>query len=99
MAQHIVTPRTYLLVFAALIVLTGITVAIGFVHLGTWHPVVGLTIGAAKATLVILFFMHVYYSPRLIWLVALGSLLWLGILISYTMTDYVTRNQLPVIGN
>ncbi len=51
-----------------------------------------LTLLIAKASLVILFFMHLFYSTRLTWVVALSGLLWLGILITYTMTDYLTRN-------
>jgi hypothetical protein len=48
---------------------------------------------------VILFFMHVRYSPWLIWIVAGGSLLWLGILISYSVTDYLTHEWIHVPGH
>ena len=86
----------YYLVFAALIALTLLTVGVSFLHLGpTWHCIVGLAIASAKAALVLLIFMHVYYSSRLTWLVALGSLLWLSILIGLTMSDYVGRPWLP----
>ena len=84
--------RAYYLVFAALIALTLLTVGVSFLDLGTTlHGIVGLTIASAKALLVILIFMHVYYSTRLTWAVALGSLLWLSILIGLTMSDYVSR--------
>jgi cytochrome c oxidase subunit 4 len=99
MAGHIVAPRTYYLVFAALIVLTLTTVGLDFVNLGPLHTVVGLLIAVAKALLVILFFMHVLYSDRLTWVVALSSLLWLAILISYTLTDYLSRQMIPVPGH
>jgi cytochrome c oxidase subunit 4 len=90
-AEHVVQPRTYYKVFAALIVLTVLTVGLDFVPLGPLHTTVGLVIATVKAGLVILFFMHVLYSPKLTWAVALSSLLWLAILMSYTLTDYFSR--------
>jgi cytochrome c oxidase subunit 4 len=99
MAEHVVQPRTYYLVFAALIGLTGLTVGVSFIHMPEgWHLVAGMTIAAVKAALVIMVFMHVYYSTRLTWLVALSGLLWLAILIGLTLSDYLTRNWLPVPG-
>jgi cytochrome c oxidase subunit 4 len=50
-----------------------------------------LTIAVLKATLVVLFFMHVKYSTRLTWLVIAGSVFWLGILLALTFSDYLTR--------
>src|SRR3954453_19238667 len=97
---HVTPPRTHLLVFGGLILLTVLTVGLSFLH-GVpeiWHTVIGLTIATAKAALVFLFFMHLLYSSRLTWLVALGSLLWLAILIILTLSDYLTRTWLPVPG-
>lgn len=85
------TERTYYLVFAALLALTVLTVGLSFLELGTWHAVSGLGIATAKAALVILFFMHVVHSSRLTWLVILGALLWLGILMTLTLADYLSR--------
>jgi cytochrome c oxidase subunit IV len=85
------TPRTYALVFVALILLTGTTVGLSFIDLGQWHASVGMVIAAAKALLVVLFFMHVWYGPRLNWLFVLSGLFWLGILLALTMSDYVSR--------
>jgi cytochrome c oxidase subunit 4 len=99
MAEKIVTPKTYLTVFVALMVLTAITVTFSRLPVSEdWHTVIGLGIAAVKASLVILFFMHVLYSTRLTWLVALSGLLWLGILIGYTLTDYVSRGWNPTAG-
>jgi cytochrome c oxidase subunit 4 len=94
MSERIIPPRTYSAVFAALIALTLITVGVSFLDLGSWHTAVGLAFGAAKATLVVLFFMHLLYSPRLTWVVAGAGLFWLGILLVLTLTDYLTRNVL-----
>jgi cytochrome c oxidase subunit IV len=96
-SAHALQPRTYLLVFAALIVLTVTTVGLdvlvskGFLDIGRAQHPLALAIAAAKAVLVLLFFMHLWHSSKLTWAVALGSLLWLAILIAYTLTDYLSR--------
>ena len=97
MAEHITSPRTYIQVLVALLVLTALTVGLSRLPLGEWHTVIGLAIAVVKAALVILFFMHVIYSSRLTWLVALGGLLWLAILIGLTMNDYIARGWYPVL--
>ena len=91
MSEHIVPRSTYYLIFAALMVGTAVTVGAAFVDLGPFNNVVALGIATAKATLVVLFFMHVKYSTRLTWAVVGGSLFWLGILLALTMGDYLTR--------
>jgi cytochrome c oxidase subunit 4 len=91
MAEHVVAPRTYYLVFAALLVLTLLTVGASYLELGPLHTVVALLIAASKALLVVLFFMHVLYSPRLIWVVIGGSLFWLALMLALTLSDYWTR--------
>jgi cytochrome c oxidase subunit 4 len=89
--EHVVPRRVYYLIFAALIACTALTVAVSFVDLGPINAVVALTIAVLKATLVVLFFMHVKYSTRLTWLVIAGSVFWLGILLALTFSDYLTR--------
>jgi cytochrome c oxidase subunit 4 len=91
MSDHIVPKRTYYLIFALLMVCTAITVGVAFVDLGPLNTVVALAIAVFKATLVVLFFMHVKYSTRLTWAVVVGSVFWLGILLVLTMSDYLTR--------
>jgi len=58
---------------------------------GGANTIVALAIAVLKATLVVLFFMHVKYSTRLTWAVVLGSVFWLGIMLTLTMSDYLTR--------
>jgi cytochrome c oxidase subunit 4 len=98
MAQHLVSRRTYYQVFAALLGLTGITVAVAFLNLGPLNTLVALTIAVVKALLVVLIFMHVRYSSRLTGVVVAGGVFWLLLLIALTMSDYLTRSWLPVIG-
>ena len=67
----------------------------------TWLSPLFLASAASTgvAAMILLIFMHVWYSTRLTWVVALGSLLWLAILIAYTVTDYMTRHWLHVPGH
>ena len=91
-APHHVTPLwQYFAVFTGLILLTLLTVGASKVNLGVMNTPVALLIATAKSVLVILFFMHVKYSPRLTWVVVIGGVFWLGILLTLTMGDYLTR--------
>lgn len=97
MSEHIVQPRLYVAVFATLIVLTFVTAGVAFIDLKAFNTVVALTIAVVKATLVVLFFMHVKYSTRLTWVVAASGFIWMAILFSLTLSDYLSRSWiLPV---
>src|SRR5438105_914378 len=98
MSEHIDSAKSYLLVFAGLIVLTVVTTAVAFVDLGAFSVVAALAIACCKMLLVTLFFMHVRHSTRLTKLVLLGALLWLAILIGFTLTDFATRGLFGVLG-
>jgi cytochrome c oxidase subunit 4 len=95
---HVLPIWKYLAVFVALIVLTGATVAAAFTNLGPLNNVVALGIAGLKATLVILYFMHVRYSSRMIPLVVVAGVFWLLLLISGTLSDYLTRGLFDVPG-
>jgi len=90
--EHIVPKRTYYIIFGILMLCTYITVQVAFFDLGAFNIVAALAIAVLKATLVVLFFMHVKYSTRLTWAVVVGSIFWLGILLVLTMGDYLTRS-------
>jgi len=91
------SPRTYLAVLLALILLTASTVAVSFVPLsGAWHVGVGLAIAACKAALVALIFMHLGRSSRLTWMVVNVTAFWLiAVLLTLTFSDYLTRGNVP----
>ena len=91
--DHVVPVGVYLAVFAALMVLTVVTVAASRVDLGALNTPVALTIAIAKAVLVVLFFMHVKWSPRLIALAFAASLFWLFHMLAGTAADYLTRSD------
>jgi len=98
MPVHVVSKKIYFLIFAALLILTLVTIEVAFVDLGRGNTILALTIAMTKAVLVVLYFMHVRYSPKLTRLVVLSGLLWLVILIGITMSDYLSRGWLPYPG-
>lgn len=87
---------TYLGVCAVLIVMTVLTVLISFIDLAPQgHVAAGLLIGAAKAVLVMLFFMHALRSGKVTWMVISVAAFWMLLLFTLTMTDYLTRGLVP----
>jgi cytochrome c oxidase subunit 4 len=96
MGERMIKVRTYLIVCVLLILLTFLTVGVSFMPIaGRWHIAIGLTIALTKATLVVLFFMHVLLSPRLTWSVIVVTCFWLLILLVLTGADYATRGIVP----
>jgi cytochrome c oxidase subunit 4 len=90
-AHHQAPLSMYFGVFFALMIFTVLTVAASRVDLGIWNTPLALAIAVVKASLVILWFMHVIYSTRLTWIVVVSSFLWLGVLFVLTFADYLTR--------
>jgi cytochrome c oxidase subunit 4 len=90
-AHHIVSPRIYIVILLCLLLGTGLTVWASFIEMGPWNPVVALAIATAKATLVVLYFMHVRYSTKLTWLTVFSAVFMFLVLIGMTLTDYFTR--------
>ncbi len=91
-------PRRYAEVLVLLLCLTGLTIGVSYVDLGPFGTPVALLIAAGKATLVLLFFMHLKEASGTVWLAALGGVFWLGILVVLTMSDVATRSALPILG-
>ncbi len=91
MSGHVSPKSVYYSIFAALLVLTGVTVSVAFINLGRLNFPVAISIAILKATLVVLFFMHAKYSSRLTKLVIGGAFFFLLCLFGLTMTDYMSR--------
>jgi cytochrome c oxidase subunit IV len=89
--HHIVSPRMYLLIFGALLLGTAITVGVSYIDLGAWNPVIALAIACTKAVLVILFFMHIKYSSRVMKLTVASGFFTFLVLITMTLSDYISR--------
>ena len=104
MSEHIVPVRVYLTIFGVLLVGTALTVWAAF-HDFTFHAgsvtvqlntVIALAIATTKATFVVLYFMHMRYSSRLVWVIVAAALFWLAILFSLTLSDYWSRGLIQV---
>ncbi len=86
----------YVIVLIVLALLTVLTVGVSFLALSpAGHLAIGLTIATLKASLVLLFFMHVINSSPHTRVIIGAALLWLAILFSLTLTDYLTRGLIP----
>ncbi len=85
------TIGTFISVWLGLLAATGITVWVATVNLGAWSAVVALVIATIKALLVILFFMEIKYQTKMTWTVVITAFFFLGILLVWTMLDYISR--------
>lgn len=94
MTEATISIKTYALIFVTLLILTGTTFAISAIDLGGLNAVVALVIAMGKALLVALFFMHLRYSRPLMLVVVTAGLLWLAIMITLTLGDFLTRGWL-----
>ena len=88
---HVVPVKVYLGVFLALCALTVATVVVTGYDFGPFNLIVALGVAITKATLVVLYFMHARYSPKLTGVVIASSLAFFVILVFLTLTDYVSR--------
>ena len=108
MSDHVVPLRVYFAVFTALLVLTWLTVFAARHELGSvtvlgaalpLNLLVALAVAVTKATLVVLYFMHVRYGTPLVGVVVAAAVLWLGILLLLTFGDYWTRGWVGGVGS
>jgi len=90
--EHIPSPKLYVIIWLILLGFTGLTVWAAFQNFGVGNPLIALAIAVTKATLVILFFMHVKYSPKIIGLIIFCALFFLSILMVLTTADYISRS-------
>jgi len=99
MSEHILSRRTYVAIFAALVALTGLTTLVAFFNFGIMNPVIAMSIACLKATLVVLFFMHLRDTDQVTWIVAGAAVFWLGILFVLILSDYAWRSPaIPGLG-
>ena len=91
MSGHVAPKSLYYSVFTALIIGTFATVVVAKIDLGVFNNVAMLAIACAKASLVVLFLMHVRWSSRLTWVVVASGIFWLLIMFTLTMSDYMSR--------
>jgi cytochrome c oxidase subunit IV len=89
--HHVVPPRVYLLILLSLLVLTATTTGVAYIDLGIFNPIIALAIACLKAVLVVLFFMHLRYSSKLMKLTVISGIFTFLVLITMTLTDYMSR--------
>ena len=89
-------PKIYWKTCLALMLLLALTWSIGYVNLGMFNVIIALAIAVAKALLVALFFMHIKGSSRLLHLAMAVGVIWLIIMFSLTLGDYLTRGWVPL---
>jgi cytochrome c oxidase subunit 4 len=98
-SHHVISVRSYMIIYWLLLALLAATVFASDLPISSaWHLTVAMTIAVIKAVLIVLFFMHVYYSAPLTWLTAVGSLLWVALLIGFLLADYWSRGWLNILG-
>ena len=93
MSEHIAPKKLYYFVFFSLLILTLVTWQIAYIDLGRWNTVVALVIAVTKAALVGAFFMHLRWSASMVRLVVFAAVFWLAIMITLTVGDFFTRND------
>jgi cytochrome c oxidase subunit IV len=84
---HVVRLPILAAVFAALLVMTALTVAVTWYDLGDWNLIIALGIATTKAALVALFFMHLRYDNAFYAVVFLAALLFLALFMGLTLLD------------
>lgn len=97
-SHHIIEVGTYKLIYWLLMALLVATVLASELPDSFPHLLIAMTIALIKAILIVLFFMHVYYSAPLTWVTAVGSFLWVGLLLGFLLSDYFSRGWLNILG-
>lgn len=92
--HHVVSFQTYIMVAAALFILTGVTVGVSFIHLGGFNAIVAVCIASVKALLVAFIFMHLWYDKRIYLVIFAAAIVFLGIFLSFTMFDILSRGDI-----
>ncbi len=95
---HHVPLSTYYKVFAFLMVMLLITVRASYVNVGVWNTPIAVAIAFSKAIAIVLFFMHVKYSSKLVQIFACVGIAFVSIMFMLTMNDYLTRGWTPLAG-
>ncbi len=89
--HHIASPLSYITIFLCLMVLTAATVWVATFDLGFFNFAVAIAIAVVKATLVILYFMHLKFSPAQIKLGMVVGIFFLLMMLTITAFDYISR--------
>jgi cytochrome c oxidase subunit 4 len=89
--HHMVPYKVYVYIWAALVILTGITVGASYMQLGHVAIFTAILIATVKAGLVLMYFMHIRFEKPIFTVMILATLAAYGIFIGLTFTDYFYR--------
>jgi cytochrome c oxidase subunit IV len=95
---HVVPLWLLAAVFIALLLLTGLTVAAAQVDLGNLNLYVALAIATLKASLVVLFFMHLFWDRPFNSMIFIGCLMFVSLFIGVTLTDQKASDRMAIRG-
>lgn len=90
--HHIVPIPVYVAIFVTLLVGTALTVWAAYQDFGVLNLPIALAIATFKASLVVLYFMHVKYASKLTQLASVLGFVWLAILLGMTSSGIFTRD-------
>lgn len=93
--SYIGTKKHYIVVWIVLLCFTALTTGVAFIDLGPFNTVVAFAIAICKASLVVLFFMHLRHSEGLVHLIVGVAAFWLAILMVISVSDFATRTKIP----
>lgn len=94
--HHVTSPTVYAAVYFTLLLLTGLTVWVAStLQLGAWEVPVALGIASVKTLLIGWIFMHLSQSSKLVWLIIAAGFVFFAIMISLTLSDFMTRGWVP----
>ena len=93
---HVSSVPFYVGIFGTLVALTVLTVAVSYVHLGALNLAVAIVIASIKASLVVMFFMHLRYDNKFHALIFVCSLMFIGVFFAYTINDTGHRGQVDL---
>jgi len=91
--HHVLPLRMYIGVWLTLMLLTAVTVWVSFFDFGSFNMIVAMSVATLKATLVALFFMHLFFDDRFNLLAFLGAFVFVGLFFTFTFIDEMTRGQ------
>ena len=95
---HVLPLRTYFTIFGALMGLMVLTVGAALFDLGVANFPLAMGIAVVKMVLILMFFMHVKYSEKLVWIFSTAAFFWFRLLVSGTLSDYFSRGMMNVWG-
>lgn len=94
MARPVHSVSLYLTVYIVLLILLGLTIGVSYIDIGRYpNNAFALAIAITKAVLIVLIFMHMKYERWITWVFASAGFIWLCIMLTMTMTDYLSRNH------